>query len=304
MIPTILSNNLFCPYCGRNLKLINGVEPVESSVDHVIGRQFVPKGYLENEWNLILDVCKDCNGKKGRLEDGLSSISRLSVLDDLNYPVDVVLDLQRKLGKRNKQTGAIRGATHPETNRPVSDSFVRQSLHTSFGPMSMSLSYIAPPQAFDSEKKLATLHIQGFYFLIANTDPAYPNKNGVTTPNSVYLQEKYIHPLFVLRRSDWGNEAVKKFVARTCDWETCFKKCTASGYFKVLMRRGKDRKKPPLFWVLEWNKNIRIFGMIREPGNPDIVEKELSELCNIEQSEELNIEREIPLMENEDNLFA
>jgi hypothetical protein len=44
--------------------------------------------------------------------------------------------------------------------------------------------------------------------------------------------------------------------------------------------------------------------MIREPGNPDIVEKELSELCNIEQSEELNIEREIPLMENEDNLFA
>lgn len=300
MEATVWSDNLLCPYCGR---IINQESCLEVDKEHVIGRRFVPKGYLNGDWNLILNACKDCNSYKARLEGGLSSISCLSVLDDLKYPDEVVSDVQRKLGKRNPDTGARRGATHPETNKPVVDSFVRQTLHTSFAPLSMSFSLIGPPQAPASERELARLQIQGFYYLIANIDPEYPDQNRASSDRCLYLHGQYVHPLFVIRRSDWGNEAANELVARTAHWVSCFQTHTARGHFKALIRRAPGREKPPLFWALEWNQNVRVLGVIREPGIPDIVEEGLPTLQYGELGDGLRSRREIPLEDKDDILF-
>ncbi len=300
MEATVWSDNLLCPYCGRS---INQGSCIEVDTEHVIGRRFVPKGYLNGEWNFIVNACKDCNSYKARLEDGLSAISCLSVLEDLKYPDEVVDDVQRKLGKRNADTGAMRGATHPETNRPIVDSVVRQTLHTFFSPLSLSFSYIGPPQAPASERELARLQIQGFYYLIANIDPECPDRSRASSERCLYLHGQYVHPLFVIRRSDWGNEAANELVARTVKWAPCFQTHTARGHFKALIRRAQGREKPPLFWALEWNQNVRVLGMIREPGIPDIVEEGLPALQYGELGEGLKSRREIPLADKDDMLF-
>lgn len=301
MQPLVISDNILCPYCGRNLQSPGSIQ---SDAEHVIGRRFIPRGYLDGEWNLILNSCEECNRYKARLEDGLSPISALSVVDDLEHPAEVVQDIERKLGNRNPETGAVRGATHPETSRPVADSFVSQTVHGSFGPMSMSFTFTGPPQALGSEAELARFHIQGFYFLIANMDSASQTESRASTENCLYLQRGYVHPLFVLRRSDWGNEAATELAARTAGWETCLKLTTARGYFKATKRRDPTRDKSPVFWALEWNRNIRVLGLIREPDNPDVIEQGLPKLQYVELGEALRSRQEVPLSENEDTLFG
>jgi hypothetical protein len=37
--------------------------------------KFVPKGTLENQWNLILNACRNCNGRKADLENDISAIT-------------------------------------------------------------------------------------------------------------------------------------------------------------------------------------------------------------------------------------
>ncbi len=61
--------NVICPYCGVALTKQN------STREHVIGRKFVPKGTLENQWNLILNACHACNNRKADLEDDIAAIT-------------------------------------------------------------------------------------------------------------------------------------------------------------------------------------------------------------------------------------
>lgn len=61
--------NLTCVYCSTVLS------KVKSNDEHVIGRKFVPKGTLNNYWNLIVRACEVCNNKKSDLEDDISSIT-------------------------------------------------------------------------------------------------------------------------------------------------------------------------------------------------------------------------------------
>jgi hypothetical protein len=87
-------NNAHCPYCGVNLRPLR--RPDQNDPDHVIGRRFVPTGYLDGAWNLILDVCRNCNGQKSRLEGSVSAISHLTLVPVEEMPDDVREDLARK----------------------------------------------------------------------------------------------------------------------------------------------------------------------------------------------------------------
>lgn len=62
-------HNVVCPYCGATLASDS------TTKEHVVGRKFVPKGPLENEWNLILNACRPCNNQKADLEHDISAIT-------------------------------------------------------------------------------------------------------------------------------------------------------------------------------------------------------------------------------------
>src|SRR5438067_12808695 len=65
----IVLKNETCVYCGSELTAGNCTK------EHVIGRKFVPKGKLHEEWNLIVRACTSCNHTKSDLEDDISAIS-------------------------------------------------------------------------------------------------------------------------------------------------------------------------------------------------------------------------------------
>ena len=44
----ILLDNITCVYCGNELT------PQTVTKEHVVGRRFVPKGSLNQQWNLIV----------------------------------------------------------------------------------------------------------------------------------------------------------------------------------------------------------------------------------------------------------
>ena len=66
----ITLQNENCPYCFRPFG--SGLVPTK---EHVIARNFVPKGTLQGCWNLILQACKQCNAAKAILEDDISAIT-------------------------------------------------------------------------------------------------------------------------------------------------------------------------------------------------------------------------------------
>src|SRR5712671_7028860 len=63
-------DNRTCLYCGAD-------PTVDSphTVEHVVGRRFVPKGSLHQSWALIGNACATCNGVKADLEDDISAIT-------------------------------------------------------------------------------------------------------------------------------------------------------------------------------------------------------------------------------------
>jgi 5-methylcytosine-specific restriction endonuclease McrA len=62
-------DNISCPYCGSLFS------EKRTTVEHVIGRRFVPKATLNESWNLILRACSECNARKANLEDDISAIT-------------------------------------------------------------------------------------------------------------------------------------------------------------------------------------------------------------------------------------
>jgi len=298
--PVVMDNNRLCPYCGANLR---SLDKKETDVEHIIGRRFLPKGFLDGEWNFIIKACKKCNGEKAKLEGGVSVISLIDHAPTTSQSVEVRNELQRKLGKKDTATGKFRGANHPETNKPIALSGVKEKIEFSFSNFKASFGLSGPPQAMNSELLLSTYHIQGFYYFIANLDHDGGLPTKASSDKCLFLPSILVTPLFSLKRADWGNVSAQELIFRTSSWKTCFKVITGKGFFKCIMRKDIARAKSPIFWALEWNNNLRIIGMIREPGQPDIVEQNLptSKFINIDSS--TRICEEIPLPEHEDKLF-
>src|SRR6266550_9402360 len=63
-------DNRTCLYCG-----LAEAEENPFTVEHVVGRRFVPKGSLDKSWALIGNACLRCNSRKSDLEDDISAIT-------------------------------------------------------------------------------------------------------------------------------------------------------------------------------------------------------------------------------------
>lgn len=64
-----LLQNVTCCYCRTSLA------DVPSNKEHVIEKNFVPKGSLQKSWNLIAQACVSCNTRKSDLEDDMALLS-------------------------------------------------------------------------------------------------------------------------------------------------------------------------------------------------------------------------------------
>ena len=101
--PTRLANTT-CPFCGIDLASVHAIK------EHLIARRFVPKGTMNNQWNLIANACEVCNSIKGDLEDEISAVTMERDTAGRLPENDARLkrDSHRKgKGARNRSTGRI-----------------------------------------------------------------------------------------------------------------------------------------------------------------------------------------------------
>ncbi|RWN34161.1 MAG: hypothetical protein EOR97_05230 [Mesorhizobium sp.] len=106
----ITLRNVICPYCGTGLSKEN------ESKEHVIGRKFVPKGTLQNQWNLIVKACIPCNRAKADLEDDISAITMQPDVMGRHFGGHPQLaeDASHKATKaRSRHTGKAVGKSQP-----------------------------------------------------------------------------------------------------------------------------------------------------------------------------------------------
>lgn len=115
----ILLDNRTCVYCGTDLHAGNDTK------EHVIARNFVPKGKFDGQWNLIVRACRDCNKIKAELEDDISAITMQPSVSG-EYAVDD--DVLRREADR-KGTGS----QSRWTRKAVAESYEETAIDGTFG---------------------------------------------------------------------------------------------------------------------------------------------------------------------------
>ena len=219
--PTRLRNTR-CAYCNSEF-----VRPDEPQKEHVIGRLFVPRGALEQQWNLHVNSCHACNQKKSELENDISAISMLHTGADTVSPDETLaIEANRKSSTTSRRTG-----------RPVAQSFETFQVGGRLGPAEITFSLVGPPQVDEDRAfSLALYQIQAFHFFLTYDDEA---RSGYGWPG-------IFAPLGVDRRSDWGNIAMVAFSDLVSEWSLRLNAPTAKGYYRVLI------KKHPVVALWSW----------------------------------------------------
>jgi hypothetical protein len=275
--------NVTCVYCGQP------IDPETRTKEHVIGRNFVPRGTMDAAWNLHANCCTGCNNAKSDLEDDLSAI--------LLQP-DAFGELARhdpRLAAAADRKG--RRSFDRDTGKLIKDSKPSLSVKFSSLPgLDIGMSFTAPPQLNPHRAKaLAWHHVTAFCYL--------------TTFNKTTLKGQFCQGSFEVLdgtlRSDWGNALQLEFARVTADWPPCLLSRTADGYFQVAIRRHSERCRS---WALEWNRNFRIVGFM---GDPMFIEKLVGDLNGPQYrdlpqqapGEQLRYRQERPLADAEDVLF-
>ena len=163
-------NNETCPYCGTEL------DETTATKEHVVGRNFVPKGKLNSSWNLILRACSTCNVRKSELEDDLSAISMSPDASGTFAHTDSALHSQaerkgRSVHRRTKKSVAESAENFTLTGKPLPN-------------LSMSVSFVAPPQA-DPQRivELSRMQIAAFFYGVMTYKPEL-RRGGFWTPAS------------------------------------------------------------------------------------------------------------------------
>ena len=280
--PTRL-HNIKCAYCNIEFTKEERVEK-----EHVIGKNFVPRGSHEQQWNLHLNSCHTCNQEKSKLENDISAITMIQPLSS-GDKIDETLEAeaQRKGSKSFSQ----------RTGKPVSISTEKVSITQQFGNAIMTFGFTAPPQV--DEKRifsLARYQLAGLFFLMT-----YKEKEC-----SGYYWPGVFMPINVLRKQDWGNPQKASFTSATADWQFRFGGgALANGYFQALIK--KHPKEPLWSWALEWNKTHRLYGFFGdEKFAAKIIKKFDFPLVNrpiIDGKVKYFAREETPLPSNKDDMF-
>lgn len=241
MRPTLL-NNTTCIYCGCD------IDRDSRTKEHVIGRRFVPRGALENSWNLIAWSCLKCNNKKSRLEDDISAITmRGKVWAEGAQGNEIIArEDQRKSPKSYSS----------RTRKPVAES--DESVKINFaiaGGASISMNLIAPPQIDDARVDELTKHylIGFFYFITYDSE----SRRGKFPPGKIY-------PIKNAIKSNWGNREHIEFMRMVLPWDyRLIAPGVANSHFRVAIR--KHPNSGCFSWAMEWNQHFRVAGFFGEP---------------------------------------
>jgi hypothetical protein len=237
--PIVLENST-CVYCGTRL------EEETTTKEHVLGRRFVPKGTLNQQWNLIVRACKRCNSHKSKLENDISAITMQPNAWGKHADEEKILaEEARRKGKNSFSKITGRSVANSQGNIKAKIPFSRG--------VEFNFNFTSPPQVEESRVfELARLQLMAFfYFITYNKD---------TKTGSFWMEGFY--PLQVTPRSDWGNDVQVAFMKYVISWEPRWIGNGAEGYFKSAIRRHPESA--CWSWALEWNKNYRIIGFFGE----------------------------------------
>ena len=233
-------SNACCIYCGV---LLRGPDAPPSDKEHLIARNFVPSGTMNNQaFNFIFRACRPCNARKADAERHVSSVTLFnspSRLEDAR-----VNDIALRKG---------RGDYHPSKKGVlIQDAHENLSIGGSIGPMYINFGMVGPPQ-LDKNKtgEVAFSHVQGLFALICTEDHRDPLKMRLLPQDQFIWYDWYTY-------SDWGNPQAVEIAKRVYDWECLANIISAEGYFKATLRRSVEG----WFWALEWNRQLRLVGGI------------------------------------------
>ena len=240
-------SNQHCLYCGSH---VGTDSAIASDEEHLVGRNFVPKGTMENAFNFSFRACRPCNARKAELERHVSSITLL------NSPSVASDGIARRAAERK----AV-GDTHPETRAKMGEAITRQTVEFELGPAKISFELSGPsPAAKDFIPALAAYYVQALFALVTTPENRTTENVRLLPLNQLQVFGSYPH-------LDWGNPQLSEIAGRAASWPCRAAIHTAGGFFRSCFRRHKSAG---WFWALEWNKSLRVVGGINHPqeNNP------------------------------------
>jgi hypothetical protein len=277
-------HNVICPYCGVALTESN------TTKEHVIGRKFVPKGTLENNWNLILNACRTCNNRKADLEDDIGAITMQPDLSGQQFGThpQLALDAKHKGGRTISRY----------TRKAVAESRPTLNIKYDLGPgMKLSFNMIGQAQIDDERVfELAGRHFQAFFYFITYNH----------TENRGWWWKGMFAQILGVSKPDWGNDLALAFMRQTQDWDHRVLAITAEEHFKLVIRKHLTQD----VWSLavEWNESYRVFAACGDevPLRAFVEALPSLQLQTISQSHNagLAVRTEKKLKDEDDVLFA
>ncbi len=278
-------DNCVCVYCADQL------HPRAMTKEHVVGRNFVPKGTLNGNWNLIANACSHCNNLKADLENDISAITMLPHVTRKHFHADLRI---AEIADRKAS-----GAFSRHTGRTVRESREELNLKGDIGPnVSISFGLIGHPHIDDDRAfLLAQMHLTSFFFFITYDRGA---RRGYYWPGG-------FRPLMIVRQEDWGNERIRAFAERVKSWPPRLYATTAQGFFKVTIRRHPSAE--CWSWAIEWNQSTRLIGFFGCQEAADAIIAGLPQLqmevvARRADGMTVRMRAEQALDPNNDNLFA
>lgn len=279
--PTRLKNKR-CAYCNAEF-----VEPGEPEKEHVVGKNFVPRGVHEQQWNLHLNSCHSCNQRKSALENDISAIT-------LHPGLFAATDGGLAESEASRKAKAI----SRRTGKPVSDSIEQLDFSGSFGSAYLEINLSSPPQLDEQRAfELALFQLQGFFFFLT-----YQQEEDMG-----YMWPGHYMPLGLLRKSDWGNPLSVSFSRYVKDWDLRLAGGEiAQGFFCVVIK--KHPVEALWSWAIEWNRSTRLFGLLgdAEKGEDVMAALEVAQFSPWIQKADgskLRYRTETPLADDEEDLF-
>jgi hypothetical protein len=257
--------------------------------EHAIGRNFVPRGKLNNYWNLIGWACRSCNGSKANLENDISAITmqpdplgRYAGTDEI-----LISEAMRK----------AKNSVSRRTGKPVKDSGERITVRAALASdIEFTFEANAGPQV-DRDRLFALARLQVmafFYWVTFDRD----------TQTGRFWRGQFIGVMETVR-NDWGNPVMHGFMKAVVAWEPRVLASTAEGFFKIAIRKHPEAD--CWSWAVEWNMNYRLVGFFGDVAAANAVIRGFPplELKTIAEGPNsfVRYHPDTPLVDHEDRLF-
>lgn len=283
-------SNQVCPYCGSS---IGPDSDIPSNKEHLFARGFTPaRAATAGDFNFLFRACVTCNSEKAEFERQVATATLL------NSPALHTDELALADARRKADSDYHATQRDPATGRKVLMRDAIERFEVQYGPsngVNLRMAFVAPAAAPPrSIIGLATRHVQGLFGLVATPPDTYADP----------AQQRFLPPSFVevldwFAHTNWAADRLQRWTEHTRAWPLHANVTTAGGFIRAEMRRLAPMQ---WFWILEWNKALRIAGIIT-PVGPRVV-KEIRTLGAQLRESNARIVPEVPLAPGADVLFT